>query len=61
MIQKLNNNPKKDWIILLDFLVQSITVTGAYYSEWRERIVEKRLVKLFKDVLYLQNNAPVYK
>jgi histone-lysine N-methyltransferase SETMAR len=55
----------KDGIILLDFLEQGRTITGAYYSELltklHKKILEKRRGKLAKGVLFLQDNAPVHK
>jgi histone-lysine N-methyltransferase SETMAR len=55
----------KDGIILLYFLEQGRTITGAYYSELlnklHKKIREKRRGKLAKGVLFLQDNAPAHK
>lgn len=55
----------KDGIILIDYLEQGRTITGAYYTELltklRKKIVEKRRGKLARGVLFLQDNAPAHK
>ena len=51
-------------MIMIDYLEQSCTINGAYYAgEWRRlrtEITRKRLGKLTRDVLLLQDNAPAH-
>ena len=50
---------------MIDFLDKGRTITGDYYSTLlttlREKIKMKRRGKLFKGVLFLQDNAPTHK
>ena len=49
-------------VIMIDYLVQGRTINGAYYAgemrQLRQEIARKRLGKLTRGVLLLQENAP---